>query len=66
LRPGLVRIGVSFKDLFDVLLPVPPFSKARANLEGIAWCNFDSFGVTLSFVAMMSNSGRRIGVGIVG
>ena len=66
MRPGPVRIGVSFEDPFDVLLLVPPFSKARANLEGIAWCNFDSFGITLSFVAMMSNSGRRIRVGIVG
>jgi hypothetical protein len=74
LRPRLVRIGVPFEDTFNVLLPVPPFSEAGANLEGIAWCNLegiawcnlDSFGVTWSFVAMMSDSSRRARVGIVG
>jgi hypothetical protein len=57
LRPCLVRIGVSFEDSFDVLLLVSPFSKTRANLKGITWCNFDSFGVTWSLVAMISDSG---------
>ena len=52
-------MGVSFEDSFNVLLPVPPFSKAGANFEGVAWCNLDSFGVMGSFVAMMSDCGGR-------
>jgi hypothetical protein len=58
-------MGVSFEDLFNVLLPVPPFSKAGANFKGVAWCNLDSFGVMWSFVVMMSNSGRRARVRVV-
>ena len=58
-------MGVSFEDLFNVLLPVPPFSKARANFKGVAWCNLDSFGVMGSFVAMMSDYGGRARVRVV-
>jgi len=52
-------MGVSFEDSFNILLLVPLFLKARANLKGVAWCNLDSFGVIGSFVAMMSDYGGR-------
>ena len=63
----LVGKRVPFEDSLNVFLPVPPFSKARANLECIAWCNLDSFSKVSSLVAMLSNSGggARVGIQIV-
>ena len=54
----MVYIRVSFKNSFDVFLLVTPFSKARATLEDIAWCNFDSSSEALSFIAIVDNSVR--------
>ena len=51
-----VYVRVSFKNSFDIFLLVTLFSKARANLEDIAWCDFDSSSEALSFMAIADNS----------
>ena len=59
----MVHIWVSFKNSFDVFFPVSPLSKARANLESIAWRDLDSPSKALSFVTMIGDSARGTRIG---
>ena len=63
MRASLVGIGIPFEDSFYIFLLVALFSKARANLKSIAWCDLDSFSESLAFARIYSDiRGARVRV----